>query len=241
MERELEMLTNFKRKDHLRHDHHRKRAHLLDWEPVHVDVMDLRFTQNTISHQFKESPGLGSLHILSQVFHLLMTGEVHDALLAAVVQDGWYYSCNNRGLATLKIYAHISRALMKSIQGVQDFTDETKALMKNKVFKARGGFRLVPYFTVRCVTTQFSVYTCSHPVECMDTPNDDEWLDPESCKKIWVRNMEVTSTEISKVLVRMFLVDDVFNPAYRIPLRNIPRGLRRALVLAAQKFQAHQP
>ena len=233
MEREREMLSNFKRKEHLRHDNKRAR---LGWETVDVNIQDLRFTQDTIKYRFKADAGLQGLHILSRVAHLLGTGEVHDALLAAVVQDGWYYSCNNRGLASLKIYANISRALMKRLQGVPYFTDKMKDLMQNKVFRVRG-LRLVPYFTVRCVTRNFSEHTCSHPVECHETPADDGVLSPEPCDTIMVREMNATSRQISKALVRMFLVDDVFNPAYRIPLQRIPGDLQRTLVRLAQMFR----
>lgn len=57
MEREHEMLNNFKRKEHLKHDNKRAR---FGWETVDVNILDLRFTQDTIKYRFKADAGLHS-------------------------------------------------------------------------------------------------------------------------------------------------------------------------------------
>ena len=127
---------------------------------------------------------------------------------------------------------------MKWLLWVVDFTEAQQDAMQNKVYGV-GRLRLVPYFTVRCVTRYFSEYSCSHPVECHGTPLRDGVLSPEPCQTILVREMDVTSRQISRMLVRMFLVEDVFSPTFRIPLAGIPRRLESLLVNTAKMFRRH--
>lgn len=227
-----ELLSNYKIKEKPKEDRDLVK---LVWWTVDVPIVDLRFTQDSVAKSFSHGD-LAGLHILFQVVHLLFTGEVHEARLATLVQDGWHYACNNRTLTVLKIYARLSRALMKWLLWVVNFTEAQQNAMQNKVYGV-GQLRLVPYFTVRCVTRYSSEYSCSHPVECHGTPLEDGVLSPESCQRILVRGMDVTSRQISRVLVKMFLVEDVFSPTFSIPLTGIPRHLETLLVNMAKMFR----
>ena len=170
------------------------------WDERPVPVQDLRFTQDSIAFELKD----GSSHILGLVLQFLDTGDFSSISLAAVLHNGVYYSCNNRRLAALKIYAHVSRAVMKSVYDDERYND----IQMNQQIKIADSY-FTPYFEVPCAIRRFSDYNCSHDVECHGSPQDRNVLDPRLCKDIRVRRINVTAHAISRSLSKMFTTGEL--------------------------------
>lgn len=169
------------------------------WKEKSIPVQRLVFTQKGISPIFTS----GSCGIFDMVRKLLDDGDFSSVVLDVVVQGGVYYSCNNRSLAALKIYTHISRAVIASIYR-QDECDEIETNQEIRV----GDSCFVPFMSVPCRIRRFSDYNCSHDVECRETPTAVNVLHPVHCKDIKIRGIELTVQEVCRRLAKLFTGDD---------------------------------
>ena len=173
----------------------------------------LRFSQDSVCFEFSDASG----NLLDMVTQLLDTGDFSSVQLAAVVQQGVYYSCNNRRLSSLKVYAHLSRAVVKTLHGTLSYEN----VGTNQAVRVGRSF-FTPYFDVPCVVRRFSQYNCSHDVECHGTPADTNVLYPKECKDVSIRRKNLTSHQLSRVLAQMFLSDRL-EPTVVEAMRRLPR------------------
>ena len=184
------------------------------WEERVVPVQELRFSQDSVSFEFSDASG----NLLDMVTQLLDTADFSSVALAVVVQKGIYYSCNNRRLSALKIYAHLSRAVVRALY--RALGHDLSGLRTNQTVKV-GGIFFTPHLYVPCAVRRFSQYNCSHDVECHGSPRDNNVLYPEECRDVSIRRINITSYQLSRVLAQMFLSDGL-DPTVAEATRRLP-------------------